>query len=89
VRGLAEKTHLTPEEAQRVAGDVEQGLGRGVEAMGSAQNALNSAGDAGNVILVVAGALALGLVCAVLGASIGVSRRQRRAATLTAPATVT
>lgn len=89
VSSLAQQTALSREDAQEVAGRVEQQFNGALArvqgqaqsaAQGARTGALQAADATGTAFWGVFGALFLGLVSALFGATVGVSRRQRVAA---------
>jgi hypothetical protein len=86
VSSIAENTKLSRQDAEEVATRVEQQfnqtkgqVGQKAEQVGQQvqQGALQAADKSGRVFWGIFGALLLGLVSSVLGATVGVSRRQR------------
>jgi hypothetical protein len=77
-RSLSEQTSMSQAQAQDIASDVERRAGATVDQAGA--TALKSADVTGRAFWGVFAALLLGLVSAILGAAVGVSKRQRLAA---------
>ena len=69
---------MSQAQAEDIANDVEQQVGSTVEQAGTA--ALKAADVTGRALWGVFAAMFLGLVSAILGAAVGVSKRQRLAA---------
>lgn len=84
VNNLAQNTELSREQAQRLAGDLEAQLGQARQQAGGIlqdvqQGALSAVESTGSAMGWAFFALLLGLGSSILGAALGVSRRQRRA----------
>lgn len=91
VSSIAENTKLSRQDAEEVAGRVETQFNQTKGQVGQQvqQGALKAADISGRVFWGIFGALLLGLVSAVLGATLGVSKRQRyQAAGTVVPPTV-
>jgi hypothetical protein len=94
VNSVARETNLSRADAQEIAAGIErrwdersQALGARAEVMGQEAQvgALRAAETTGKALLALFAALGLGLVAAIGGATVGVSRAQRRAATVATP----
>ncbi|MFP2933492.1 hypothetical protein ACLESO_51780 [Pyxidicoccus sp. 3LG] len=82
ITSIADNTKLSRQDAEEVAGRVEQQFTAAKAKMGQVgqqvqQGALQAADTTGRVFWGIFGALLLGLVSSILGATLGVSRRQR------------
>lgn len=75
-QGIAASAPVDATQAQELAQKIEHGI----DEMGKAAAVVHTAEDGGAVFLVAGAGLLIGLLSAMLGASIGVSRRQVRAA---------